>query len=117
MSVADSFQAMDYGPAPEDASFVHEWLEARRQSLGFYIDGEMVSAKGRKVLASHNPASEAFLADIPAALVTVDLPEGVRLLAPLKGDGAADLAVGAPVALGIEFLEDGLAVPTCRLAA
>jgi len=58
----------------------------------------------------------AFKKDLPTAYITVDLPEGVRLCAPLRGDGIDDLAIGKQVNIGVEKLDADLAIPIVRIA-
>ena len=62
---------------------------------------------------THHPFIPAFRDRLPYALVTADLPEGVRLLARLRGR-ADRLAMGAPLRCGFEPLGDWV-VPVWEL--
>ncbi len=64
---------------------------------------------------SHHAFHPSFKRHLPQTFVTVDLPEGVRLLAPLRGD-SADLAVGRAVRIDIEALNEDWSLPVVRLA-
>ncbi len=55
-----------------------------------------------------------FKADIPYTLVTVDLLEGVRMQAPLRGD-ASGLKIGARVTLRFENVAADLTLPAFEL--
>ncbi|HRD76918.1 MAG TPA: Zn-ribbon domain-containing OB-fold protein [Hyphomicrobiaceae bacterium] len=72
-------------------------------------------AKGRGLVHSwtvtHHPFHPGFKGEVPFTLVTVDLPEGVRMQAPLRGAEAASLKLGAPVRLVIERPTAELALP------
>lgn len=63
---------------------------------------------------THHPFLPSFRERLPYALVAADLPEGVRLLARLRGP-ADGLALGAPVRCGFEPLGDWV-VPVWELA-
>jgi aldehyde dehydrogenase (NAD+) len=39
MSVADYFNSMDYGPAPEDDGAARAWLEQHATGFGHFIGG------------------------------------------------------------------------------
>ena len=46
MSVAEIFENMEYGPAPEDASYVRDWLNTHKGGFSHYIGGEWVPWAG-----------------------------------------------------------------------
>jgi hypothetical protein len=54
--------------------------------------------------------------DLPYILLTVDLPEGVRMNAQARGIAAADLRLGMPVRVGFETVKDGLTLPVFEAA-
>lgn len=60
--VAEIFETLEYGPAPEAAGPALEWLEKYGKKFGHFIDGEF--SKPAKTFASTNPASGEKLADI-----------------------------------------------------
>lgn len=85
----------------------------------FSMKCDWVEAAGTGVVhswtVSHHAFHPSFKRDLPQTFVTVDLPEGVRLLAPLRGD-AQDLAIGQAVRLEIEPLQDDWSIPVVRLS-
>lgn len=64
MDVSKIFDTMDYGPAPEDAGAVTEWLKDRKV-FGHYIDGKFT--KPAKTFPSKNPATGKLLAKVSQA--------------------------------------------------
>jgi uncharacterized protein len=86
----------------------------------YSFDVRWIEAKGTGTIHSwtvtHHAFNPGFKAELPYVLVTVDLPEGVRMQAPLRGD-AGVLKPGLPVRLLIELARDGLALPAFALAA
>ncbi len=89
---------------PACHSFAAEWVEAQG------------AATVHSWMVAHHPFHPGFRADLPYVLVTADLPEGVRILAPLRGAGAEALRLGLPLRIGVETTADGLAVPVVRVA-
>ncbi|MGH8595344.1 MAG: Zn-ribbon domain-containing OB-fold protein [Gammaproteobacteria bacterium] len=73
-----------------------------------------IAARGEGVVHSwtvaHHAFHPAFKADLPYALVTVDLVEGVRMVAPFRGDAAA-LCLGLPVAVIFEGRDSEVILP------
>lgn len=65
---------------------------------------------------AHHPFHPAFRAELPYVLVTAALPEGVRLLAQLRGAGADALRPGLPLKVDFEDNGEGLTLPVLRLA-
>ena len=69
--VTEILETMEYGPAPEDAKLVHEWLEARGRKFGVYVGGAW--HEGETHFASVNPATGQEIAQITQATeATVD---------------------------------------------
>jgi aldehyde dehydrogenase (NAD+) len=60
--IAQIFESLEFGPAPEAADQANAWLDAQGRSFGHFINGEW-TAPG-KLFASTNPASGQKLADI-----------------------------------------------------
>lgn len=85
-------------------SFDHDWVEATG------------TAAVHSWTVAHHPFHPAWRGAPPFTLVTADLPEGVRILAPLRDGDAAALRIGAPLVIGIEDNGEGLALPVLRLA-
>jgi uncharacterized protein len=60
---------------------------------------------------AHHPFHPGFKSELPYVLVTVDLDEGVRMLAQIRGLEVDALAVGRPVTMVAERVTDELALP------
>lgn len=87
----------------------------------YSFDVRWIDAKGTGTVHSwtvtHHAFNPGFKAELPYVLVTVDLTEGVRMQAPLRGADADTLEPGLPVRLVIEAARDGLALPAFALTA
>ncbi|MEA2575547.1 MAG: aldehyde dehydrogenase [Chloroflexia bacterium] len=68
-TVAEIFETLDYGPAPEAKEPALQWIE-RHQPFGLFIDGEWVAPGSGKYFDSQNPATSKPLAKV--ALGTVE---------------------------------------------
>lgn len=64
MNVADIFETMDYGPAPEDTGEALDWLKANK-TFGCFINGAFT--KPKKTFTTKNPATGKALAKISQA--------------------------------------------------
>lgn len=62
MSVADYFDTMDYGPAPEADGDARAWIAKHDAKFGHFIDGKFV--QGSTTFDSHAPASGEHLAKL-----------------------------------------------------
>lgn len=86
----------------------------------YSFDVRWIDAKGTGTIHSwtvtHHAFNPGFKAELPYVLVTVDLPEGVRMQAPLRNADASRLKRGLPVRLTIELAREGLALPAFTLA-
>jgi uncharacterized OB-fold protein len=60
---------------------------------------------------THHAFHPGFKAELPYALVTVDLAEGVRVNARLRGLEPGELRVGLPVRIGFEEVTPGVTLP------
>ena len=60
--IAQIFQSLSYGPAPEGPEQANAWLDSHGRKFGHFIDGKWT--KPGKTFASDNPASGDKLADI-----------------------------------------------------
>ena len=65
MKVAEIFETMEYGPAPEAAGPALEWLDSHGRMFGHFIGGAF--APGREHFDSINPATGKKLAGIAQA--------------------------------------------------
>ena len=71
------------------------------------------SGKGRvhSWTVTHHAFHPGFKLELPYALVTVDLDEGVRMNARLRGLDPAELRVGLPVRIDFEPVADDFTLP------
>ncbi len=65
MNVADIFETMDYGPAPESAAEALAWLVDQGSAFGHFIDGAFTQP--RPDFESRNPANGEVLATLTQA--------------------------------------------------
>lgn len=61
-TIAQIFESLDYGPAPEAASSVNSWLDEHGRDFGHFVNGKWVKPEGRKVYETRNPATGEKLA-------------------------------------------------------
>jgi uncharacterized protein len=83
-------------------SFAAEWFEA---------SGE---ATVHSWTVAHHPFHPGFRAELPYTLVTADLPEGVRLVAQLRGAGPEALRPGLRLKVEFEDQDAELTLPVLR---
>jgi aldehyde dehydrogenase (NAD+) len=62
--VAEIFETMEYGPAPESSKTAQEWLEQHGRSFGHFINGKWVKPAKGKSFATKNPATGETLAKV-----------------------------------------------------
>ncbi|CAA9299177.1 MAG: Aldehyde dehydrogenase [uncultured Gemmatimonadetes bacterium] len=67
MSIAEIFDTMEYGPAPESASPALRWLEERGGTTQLFINGEWRPPSGGEYFDTHNPATNKPLARLAQA--------------------------------------------------
>ncbi|MEQ8231143.1 MAG: OB-fold domain-containing protein [Gammaproteobacteria bacterium] len=91
--VCDACYAMEY-----------DWVEASRVG------------RVHSWTVCHHAFDPAFKAELPYVLVTVDLDEGVRVQAPLRGAGDDALRLDRAVAIDFEDVDETLTLPCVRLA-
>lgn len=81
---------------------------------------EWANASGRGSVHSwtitHYPFHPGYKDELPYILLTVDLPEGVRMNARARGMEASKLRVGLPVKLAFDRVKDDLTLPIFELA-
>jgi aldehyde dehydrogenase (NAD+) len=65
--VAELFESLDYGPAPEAADSVRAWIEANRQGFRMYVGGEWVEPADGEYFDTHDPANGSVLARVAQA--------------------------------------------------
>ena len=76
-----------------------------------------VPAKGtvHSWTVNHHAFHPAFKRDTPYVLVTVDLEEGVRMIAPLEENDAGALSVGLAVCITFDDVTEDVTLPRCRI--
>ena len=82
----------------------------------FGVDWIRASGKGtvHSWTVSHHPFLPGFIVDLPMTLVTVDLEEGVRMCAQMRGVEPGQMAIDMPVELGYEAATADLTLPIFR---
>lgn len=87
----------------------------------YALESIWVPASGRGRIHSwtvnHHPFHFAFKRESPFVTVMVDLDEGVRMQAPLRGADSSALKIGSAVELIYEDVTPELTLPAFRLAA
>jgi aldehyde dehydrogenase (NAD+) len=63
--VADVFESMEYGAAPESPDRANEWLDAHERQFHHFIDGRWIPSSGDQRIQSVNPADGSHLASVP----------------------------------------------------
>jgi len=67
MSIAEIFESLEYGPAPESASPATRWLDEHQHQTGLYIDGQWRDPSGGEWFETTNPATNKPLARVAQA--------------------------------------------------
>ena len=85
----------------------------------YSMNATWIEASGRGTVHSwtitHYAFHPGFKGDLPYILVTVDLAEGVRMNAQIRGIGPDELRVGLPVKVGYDAVTDDLTLPVFEL--
>ena len=76
-SVAELFEALPYGPAPESDAEARRWLEERGSEGAHYVGGHWYRAKGAELFDVHDPSTGAVLARVPQGTAD-DVDRAVR---------------------------------------
>lgn len=84
------------------------------------MKAEWIDASGRGTVHSwtetHHAFHPGFKGELPYVLLTVDLPEGVRMNAQARGIDVASLRIGLPVVIGFETVKEDLTLPVFEAA-
>jgi uncharacterized OB-fold protein len=77
------------------------------------VTWRQVSGRGlvHSFTVAHHPFHPGFKSELPYVLATVDLEEGVRMVAQLRGVALDDVAVGLPVEVAFERATEDLTLP------
>ena len=62
-SVAEIFESLEYGPAPESPAVAQAWLDDHKRRFGHFIGNQWVQPEGRQVYKSYNPSTGELLAE------------------------------------------------------
>lgn len=57
-SIADLFDNLEYGPAPESADTAYAWLDEHRRKFGYFVNNKWHHPEGRKYYESTAPATK-----------------------------------------------------------
>lgn len=81
------------------------------------VDWSRASGDGRiqSFTIVHRAPSEAFRGRVPYAIALVDMAEGFRMMMNVEADDLSALAIGAPIRVAFEAIENGIALPQARL--
>ena len=60
--VAEVFETMEYGPAPESAERAFEWLEGHNRTFGHFVGGEWVDGASGETFETARPSDGSVLA-------------------------------------------------------
>src|SRR5689334_20226227 len=66
-NVAEIFESLEYGPAPESPTAVNAWLDEHSRKFGLFIDGEWSDPSGDEYFDTTNPGNRAVLGSIAQA--------------------------------------------------
>jgi aldehyde dehydrogenase (NAD+) len=64
MSILEKYEAMEYGPALEDPSEAHTWLDRHHRSFGHFIAGAWTPSADSRTFDTHDPATADRLATV-----------------------------------------------------
>ena len=76
-SIAEIFETMEYGPAPESASLANRWLDERDRTMKLFIAGEWREPRSGERFETTNPANGKLLARLAQAGAE-DVEDAVR---------------------------------------
>ncbi len=65
--LAEIYESMEYGPAPESADRAAEWLERHDRTFGHFVGGEWTSVRSEALFETVEPATGAALARVSQA--------------------------------------------------
>src|ERR1700722_9398951 len=75
--VAEIFETMEYGPAPESAATAKEWLAQHKSTFGHFINGKWVVPSKGKWFDTKNPATGETLGKVSLGTKT-DVDNAVK---------------------------------------
>lgn len=86
--VAEIFETMEYGPAPEGDNWAKEWMEGRKSTYGPFIGGKFVTPSGAKNFPAENPANGEKLGTVIQS-TQKEVDEAVKAARKAQKDWAA----------------------------
>jgi len=63
-TIAEIFDTMEYGPAPESAAFAREWLDGHGRRFGHFVGGAFTDPAAGPTFETLNPATRDVLATV-----------------------------------------------------
>ncbi|MDX1664534.1 MAG: aldehyde dehydrogenase family protein [Candidatus Promineifilaceae bacterium] len=67
MDVAEIFETLEYGPAPESPAAAKAWLDDHERDFGLFIGNRWVKPEEREMMTVYNPATGDELAQVTVA--------------------------------------------------
>ncbi len=64
MSVADLFDTLDYGPAPESPATANAWLDSHQRQFDLFINNQWQTPADSAYMPVQNPATGQPLAQV-----------------------------------------------------
>jgi aldehyde dehydrogenase (NAD+) len=86
--IAEIFETMEYGPAPESAALAKEWIEQHGARFGHFIAGEWREGSSGEAFETSNPASNQPIARV-AQGTAEDVDAAVRAAREAYGSWSA----------------------------
>ncbi|HRF60652.1 MAG TPA: aldehyde dehydrogenase family protein [Fimbriimonadaceae bacterium] len=86
MSVSEIFESLEYGPAPEGAAIVEEWLDRHERRFGFFIGGKWIKASQH--FDTYSPRDGSVLAHVGQGS-DADVDKAVKAARKAQADWAA----------------------------
>ena len=53
ISIAELFEDLEYGPAPESAAVAHAWMAEHDKNFGHFVNGEWYKPEGKQITPCH----------------------------------------------------------------
>ena len=82
----------------------------------FEVDWVQVSGKGKiySWVVCHHAFHPSFVSQLPYAVVTIELDEGVRLISRMIDTEPEELEIGIPVEVEFDDITDEISLPVFR---
>ena len=96
-SIAEIFETMEYGPAPESASLANRWLDERDRTMKLFIAGEWREPRSGERFETTNPANGLPGKRHPTICDGVIIGSGAQVLGPIMVGPRARIGANAVV--------------------